>query len=266
MPFNGTGTFVRVYNWQTDKANGVKIRADRADGEDDSFAAGLTLAVTRDGQSPPTANLPMGSFKHTAVAAASARTEYARASQLQDNDLTYFTTGGTGSAYTLTPAPAVSSLTSGQAWDIRLHTVSIGTTPTLQVSGLAATTLINADQTALTSGALKALGIYRVQYDGTNFQIVGRESAGLSAGGSQSSAFTVAYNTKYLCDCTSAGFTADLAGSPAVGNTLRFTKFGTSGSLFLKGTVNGSSGGFTIDTTDEGVLEIDYTGASRGWV
>lgn len=50
MPFNGSGTFVRVYNWVTDKINGVNITASRVDTEDDGFAAGLTNCVTRDGQ------------------------------------------------------------------------------------------------------------------------------------------------------------------------------------------------------------------------
>jgi hypothetical protein len=50
MPFNGTGTFTRVYNWVTDKVNGVNITASRVDTEDDGFATGLTNCVTRDGQ------------------------------------------------------------------------------------------------------------------------------------------------------------------------------------------------------------------------
>lgn len=48
--FNGSGTFVRTYNWVTDKTNSVNITASRMDTEDDGFAAGLTLCVTRDGQ------------------------------------------------------------------------------------------------------------------------------------------------------------------------------------------------------------------------
>jgi hypothetical protein len=50
MPYNGSGTFTRVYNWVTDKVNGVNITASRVDTEDDGFATGLTNCVTRDGQ------------------------------------------------------------------------------------------------------------------------------------------------------------------------------------------------------------------------
>jgi len=75
--FNGTGTYVRSYNWQVDKINGVKIRADRMDTEMDGFALGLSTCVTHDGQSPATANLPMGGFKHTGVADGTTRDPYA---------------------------------------------------------------------------------------------------------------------------------------------------------------------------------------------
>lgn len=50
MAFDGSGNFVRLFNWVTDKTNSVNITASRMDGEDNGFAAGLTLAVTRDGQ------------------------------------------------------------------------------------------------------------------------------------------------------------------------------------------------------------------------
>ena len=38
MAFNGSGTFVRAYNWATDAANSIMIDATRMDGEDNGFA------------------------------------------------------------------------------------------------------------------------------------------------------------------------------------------------------------------------------------
>lgn len=55
MPFNGSGTFVRAYNWVTDKINGVNITASRMDTDSDGFASGLTNCITRDGQGKATA-------------------------------------------------------------------------------------------------------------------------------------------------------------------------------------------------------------------
>jgi hypothetical protein len=57
MPFNGTGTFVRLYNWTTDANNAIPISASRFDGEDNDFASGLSLCLTRDSQGAPTAPL-----------------------------------------------------------------------------------------------------------------------------------------------------------------------------------------------------------------
>jgi hypothetical protein len=50
VPFNGSGTFVRVHNWTSDAANGIDINATEMDAEDTGFATGLSNCVTRDGQ------------------------------------------------------------------------------------------------------------------------------------------------------------------------------------------------------------------------
>lgn len=63
MGFDGNGNFLRIHNWQSDAEAGIKIRADRHDAEDDNIAEGLSNTLTRDGQSPPTANIPMNGFR-----------------------------------------------------------------------------------------------------------------------------------------------------------------------------------------------------------
>ena len=65
MGFDGSGTFVRTFDWTTDAANGVKIRADRHDAEMDDFAGllGLSNCLTKDGQTQPVADIPMAGFK-----------------------------------------------------------------------------------------------------------------------------------------------------------------------------------------------------------
>jgi hypothetical protein len=82
MAFNGSGVFVRLYNWVNDKANGIKIRADRMDAEMNGFAAGLSTCITKDGQTTPTANLPMGGKRHTGCADAVAASDYATLGQV----------------------------------------------------------------------------------------------------------------------------------------------------------------------------------------
>lgn len=170
MPYNGSGTFVRVYSWQTDKINGIKIRADRMDGEDDGFATGLSTAVCKDGQTTPTANLPMGTFKHTGVAAAANATDYLRADQQQSNALIYFTTAGAADAYTLSPAPAVTAYSAGQSWLIKVHAANLTTTPNITVSGIAggAKTIVSADGSAVAIGDLALSGVYLITYEATS--------------------------------------------------------------------------------------------------
>lgn len=45
MPFNGSGVFVRLYSWVTDRDAGTKILASRHDAEDDGFVTGLNSVV-----------------------------------------------------------------------------------------------------------------------------------------------------------------------------------------------------------------------------
>jgi len=65
MPFDGSGTFLRVMNWVNDATAGIKIRSDRHDTEDNNFASGLSNTITKDGQTQPTGNLPMNGKRHT---------------------------------------------------------------------------------------------------------------------------------------------------------------------------------------------------------
>lgn len=63
MPFDGSGNFNRVMDWTNDAAALIKIRADRHDQNDDDIAAGLSNTITKDGQTQPTANIPMNGKK-----------------------------------------------------------------------------------------------------------------------------------------------------------------------------------------------------------
>lgn len=72
MAFNGSGTFVRLYSWLTDRNNGVKIQATRMDDEMDGFATGLSNCITKDGQTTITANIPFNNKRLTGLGAATA--------------------------------------------------------------------------------------------------------------------------------------------------------------------------------------------------
>ena len=120
MAFNGSGTFVRLYNWATDAANAVNITASRMDGEDSGFASGLSNCITRDGQSPALANIPLGGFKITGMANGVAATDAAAFGQV------FPISGGTLTGKLVTLATAVG--TAG-------FNVPAGTAPAAPVTG-----------------------------------------------------------------------------------------------------------------------------------
>ena len=82
MPFNGAGIFNRIYNWVNDAANGINILSTRMDAETQGIADGLSNCITRDGQSPPTADIPMGGRKITGLANATNPTDAVNLSQV----------------------------------------------------------------------------------------------------------------------------------------------------------------------------------------
>lgn len=95
--------------------------------------------------------------------------------QLQAQTFTTFTTGGTSTAYTLTPTPALTSLATGQRFNVTFNATA-GATPTLAISGLTAKSLKYYDSTgtkqAVTSTNVVANLNSDVIYDGTDYVVV----------------------------------------------------------------------------------------------
>jgi hypothetical protein len=87
MAWSG-GTFTRANGsteWQDDAALGIGIEAGLHDAQDNDLATGINTCLTKDGQNTPTANLPMGGFKHTGAGSASGTGQYTTYNQLQDS-------------------------------------------------------------------------------------------------------------------------------------------------------------------------------------
>lgn len=138
MAFNGAGVFNRLYSWVQDAINGIKIRADRMDAEDNGFATGLTDCITRDGQSPALANLPMGGFRHTGVQDGQTQTDYATVSQIQGPGPAFAIAAGTAQALTCVLTPAILALTDGMQIKLRALLANTATAPTFIPNGLPA--------------------------------------------------------------------------------------------------------------------------------
>ena len=155
--------------------NGAKINASRMDEEFDGIATGLSAALLKDGQQAAAADQPMGGFKHTNVAVAGARNQYAAVSQVQDGAFGYAAAGGTANAPTLTLTPAITAYAAGQTF--RFLPVGTNTgAATLAVSGLSAKAIKKAGGygvvVALDPGDLQSAVGAQVIYDGTQFLLL----------------------------------------------------------------------------------------------
>lgn len=81
MAFNGSGTFV-LYSPGNPVVTGTTISSTWANNTLNDIATGLSTCITKDGQTTPTANLPMGGFKLTGLAAGASNGDSLRYEQL----------------------------------------------------------------------------------------------------------------------------------------------------------------------------------------
>lgn len=116
----------------------------------------MSNAVTRDGQSPWTANLPAGNFKITGLGSGSARTDSANIGNLQDSTVQWVVAGGTVDAITATYTPAITALVDGQLCSFRAIGANTTNTPTFAPNGLTARNITKMGGSPLLPGDIPA--------------------------------------------------------------------------------------------------------------
>jgi hypothetical protein len=79
MPRNGSGTYTRP---QSDYVPGTTILATSVNSDLNDMASALTASIARDGQTTPTANIPLGGFRITGLGSATAATDAATLGQV----------------------------------------------------------------------------------------------------------------------------------------------------------------------------------------
>jgi hypothetical protein len=169
--FNGSGTFVRTHNWTSDKNAGIKIDSGRMDAEDDGFATGLSTAITKDGQTTITANIPFNNKKITGLASGTARTDALNVGDLQDAGFVWGgTAAGTADVITFNLTPTITAYTTG----MKVAFLSSGantTNVTVNINAVGAVAITKNGATALVAGDIPNAAIVYVVYDGTQFQL-----------------------------------------------------------------------------------------------
>lgn len=160
MARDGNGTYTRTdgtYSgstlYQQRDANSDKIDADLMDAAANDIADALTESLAKDGQTDPTANLPMAGFKHTGAADSASLQDYVTVNQLQENAHLYAAASGTNT-YTASLSPSQTTYVDGMKVTIYFANASTSTTPTLNLNSQGAKTIVKKDGTALLSGEL----------------------------------------------------------------------------------------------------------------
>lgn len=159
MARDGSGTFNLA---EASFVSGTTIESAKVNSNFSDIASGLTGSLAKDGQTTPTANLPMGGFKHTGVAVASSRTDYARADQVIGSVLDYAIDTGTATAYAIAPSPGVSAYVVGQRFAFKAINANSGADPTLAVNSLTAGIIYMPDGTSLVANDISANALIEV--------------------------------------------------------------------------------------------------------
>lgn len=170
MARNGSGTYSLPAGQPV--VTGTTISSTTFNTLTSDLANALTQSLASDGQTTPTANLPMGGYKHTGVANGSARTDYPSFGQLQDGVGTWLSS--VSGADTITASVSTPTLTAYAAGQV-FRFVAAGTNTTavtLNINSIGAKAVTKNGTTALASGDIQSASVVTVAYDGTQFQLV----------------------------------------------------------------------------------------------
>lgn len=270
MPFNGSGSF-SVYTPGNPVVTGTVISSTVTNNTNTDFASGLTNCVTKDGQTTPTANLPMGGFKLTGMGVGSAATDSARLSQVQSAVSQLI--GSISGTDTITGAmsPALTAYAAGQEFKFVSAGANTGAV-TLNIDSLGAKAVTKNGTTALAAGDIPSGAMVHVTYDGTRFQVT---SVALASGSITTSGYTM--TTARLLGRTtastgaieeiSAGAGITLSGgsiSAAAEATQAEVNAGTSTTTYLSPAKNRVFLGTEVTTTGGTTLEV-ITSIASGW-
>lgn len=185
MPFSGsapTKTYSRSDGVRSGAAVNVQARtagandtAELADARENDLATAINSLWLRDGGNQPSANLPMNGFKFTGAAVASARDEFARASQAQDSSLIYGgVAGGTADALTLDLTPNITAYAAGQMFLFKASADNTSVDVTVNIDGVGAINVRKYDgATKPAVGEIRNGGMYLGMCDGTSLNLYG---------------------------------------------------------------------------------------------
>jgi hypothetical protein len=243
MSYNGSGTF-NINTAGQPVVTGTVISSTAFNLLTSDLATGLTTALTKDGQTTPTANIPMGSFKITGLGAGTVATDAAQYGQLQANATTIATVSGTD---TLTGSltPALAAYATGNLFSFVAANTNTGAA-TINLNSLGAKSITKSGSTALVAGDIVSGQVYLIEYDGTRFQLINPSTAGVSS---------ISFGSTGLTPSTATSGAVTVAGTLAAANGgTGLTSLGTGVATWLGTPTSANLISAVTDETGSGVL------------
>ena len=245
MSYNGSGTF-NINTAGQPVVTGTTITSTAFNLLTADLASGLTTALTKDGQTTPTANIPMGTFKITGLGAGSAATDAAQYGQLQAGATKIATVTGTDTL-TGTLTPALAAYATGNLFSFVAANTNTGAT-TINLNSLGAKNITKSGTTALVAGDLVTGQVYLIEYDGTRFQLINPSTVSASVS-------SITFGSTGLTPSTATSGAVTVAGTLAIANG----GTGTTSTTFVNaatnvtGTLPVANGGTGITSLGTGV-------------
>jgi hypothetical protein len=250
MSYNGNGVFV-INTAGQPVITGTTISSTTFNNLTADLATGLTTALTKDGQSTPTANIGMGAFKITNLAAGTVASDAARLDQVQGGSATFITAAGTDTI-TGTTSPALTAYATGNQFSFLVANTNTGAV-TINVDGLGAKAITRTGTTALVAGDMVAGQAVEIIYDGTRFQLVnGNSFTNLKVSGTLGVTGVATFTAQPIASSLTASLPIFTDGSKGlVSNTMTGT-----GSVVMSAspTFTGTVGAADLTTTGNTIL------------
>jgi len=241
MSFNGSGTFL-INTAGQPVVSGTVISSTAFNALTADLATGLSTAITKDGQTTVTANIPMSTYKFTGLGVGSAATDSANLSQVQSTVTKLLNSVSGADTITATASPTLAAYAAGQMF----YFVAAGdntTSVTLNIDALGAKAVTRDGSTALVAADIKSGEVIVVVYDGTRFQVVSQLNSAGDARFANVSIASSLYVGGVSTFVGNAGFSANvsIASALSVGGVAAITGATTiGGNLTLSGgTANG---------------------------
>jgi hypothetical protein len=173
MSYNGSGTF-QINTTGQPVVAGTVISSTAFNSLTSDLATGLSTAITKDGQTTVTANIPMSGFKITNLGAATVGTDAVRYSQIQSNTDKLVTVSGTDTL-TGSVTPALTAYAAGNLFSFVVANTNT-TAVTINIDGVGSKAITRTGSTALVAGDMVAGQVALIEYDGTRFQLLNGNS------------------------------------------------------------------------------------------